>query len=381
VAEPTAAGPRIAVVGISIVEFCGVKDHATLLAEELGRGGASCTTHWLIRHERSLAASRVEIGAWLERISDELHEARPDVILLHYSVFAYAHSGLPLFVTRTLRRLRAVGVRLIVVGHELVYPWGRAGLRGRAWALTQRIALRVVMRGAAGALVTTDARAQWLGSRRWLPARPVLVAPVFSNLPSPEQVHVQPGLVGLFGYSYDPAAVPLVLDAIRPLLDAGSELRLVLLGSPGATSSSAESWREAARTRGLTDVLSFSGTLAPQELSNALAECEVLLFVAGAGPSSRKGTLAASLASGRPVIATDGPNRWAELAASDAAAIVAPTAGALSEALGGLLADADGREALGRRSREFSVRAMSVARTALAVRELVDETGALRGAS
>jgi glycosyltransferase involved in cell wall biosynthesis len=168
--------------------------------------------------------------------------------------------------------------------------------------------------------------------------------------------------------------VPLVLDAVRRLADDRGEVRLKLLGSPGSASASAQRWREGAQERGLSASLSFSGTLAPQELSDALAACEVLLFVASAGPSSRKGTLAASLATGRPVVATDGPNRWVELVDSDAALVVEPTAVALADAIGGLLADEAGREALGARSREFYAQRMSVARTAEAVKELIART-------
>ena len=339
----------------------------------------ACTTHWLTRTERSLGAGRAEIDAWLERLSVELRDARPDVILLHYSVFAYSHSGLPLYVARTLRRLRAQGATVIVVMHEFVYPWGRGGLRGRIWAITQRLALIDVMRSSAAALFTTEDRAGWVRSRRWLPSRPALVAPVFSNLPEPSRRDVQRGLLGLFGYSYDPAAVGLVLDAVRRLVDGNREVRLTLLGSPGSASASGRAWREGAQARGLSESLSFSGTLAPRELAEALAACEVLLFVASAGPSSRKGTLAASLASGRPLVATDGPNRWIELAASDAALVVEPTADALADAIGGLLADEAGREALGERSREFYAQRMSVARTAEAVLDLVARTS-VRGA-
>ncbi len=373
-AEQTPRAPRVAVLGMSITEFCGVKDHATLLARELSGEGVACTTHWLTRRERTLGAGRAEIDAWIERLSVELRDARPDVILLHYSVFAYSHSGLPLFVARAMRGLRAQGATVIVVMHEFAYPWGRGGVRGRIWAIAQRLALIDVMRTSSAALLTTEDRARWVRSRRWLPSRPVLVAPVFSNLPQPSRREVRRGLLGLFGYSYDPAAVPLVLDAVRRLVDGSGEVRLTLLGSPGGASASAQAWRAGAQARGLSESLSFSGTLAPQELSDALAACEVLLFVASAGPSSRKGTLAASLATGRPVVATDGPNRWIELAESDAALVVEPTAGALADAIGGLLADENGREALGARSREFYAQRMSVARTAEAVMGLIART-------
>ncbi|HEX5851766.1 MAG TPA: glycosyltransferase [Solirubrobacteraceae bacterium] len=383
---------RIVVLGMSINPICGARDHATLLAQELERGGASCTMHWLTRVERSVGGSRAEIRAWLDGLTGELHSSRPDVAIVHYSVFSYGHAGLPLFVRPMFRALRRADIPVIAVLHEFAYSWTSSGVRGKVWALTQRAAFVEVMRSCAAALVTTDQRAQWIRSRRWLPRRPVAVAPVFSNLPAPSlasrsgaaPASAAPAprgafgtegprdTVGLFGYSYDAAASPLVLDALRRLVDERGETRLVLLGAPGGESPSARRWREAADARGLADALSFSGTLSAQALSDALASCEVLLFVASAGPSSRKGTLAASLASGRPVVAVDGPSRWDELARSDAALIVAPTADALAAAVGGLLADEAEREALGTRSRAFSQERMSVARAAEAVGELME---------
>jgi glycosyltransferase involved in cell wall biosynthesis len=380
VAEPRAAPLRIAVVGMSINPICGAHDHATLLAQELERGGASCTMHWLTRTHRSVRGSRTEVGAWLDELSKQLRGGA-DVIVLHYSVFSYAHAGLPLFVRPLASVLRRAGIPTVAVLHEIAYSWSNGGARGKVWALTQRAAFVEVMRVCAAVLVTTDSRAQWIRSRRWLPKRPVAVAPVFSNLPAPNLAPDsgrERGRVGLFGYSYDAAAVPLVLDALRRLVGERGDTRLLLLGAPGSESPSARRWRDAAQERGLADALSFSGTLSARELSDTLASCEVLLFVASAGPSSRKGTLAASLASGRPVVAVDGPNRWEELVASDAAAIVAPTADALAEAVGGLLADDSRREALGERSLEFSRERMSVARTAETVNDLIERVGVLR---
>src|SRR5208282_1847638 len=105
----------------------------------------------------------------------------------------------------------------------------------------------------------------------------------------------------------------LVLDAVRLLEDRGCDVELRLLGSPGRSSSAGQAWLGAAAKRGLTTVLSFSEALPAQAQSNAIASCDVLLFPDAAGPSSRKGTLAGSLASGRPTVALDGKNRWSKL--------------------------------------------------------------------
>ncbi len=432
----SARGPsiRIAVVGMSAGPTCGARDHALLLAEGLSRAQVSCSLQWLGRREESVRGGGAETRAWGHALASELARERPDAVLLHYSVFAYSHRGLPLFVAPTLAVLRRSGIPVVTVLHEFVYPWRHGGLRGKAWALTQRALLIDVMRSSSAVLLTTDFRARWLASRPWLPRRTAAVAPVFSNLPppvarsplvpsnlpplvarsplvpsnlpplvarsplvpsnlpplvarsplvpsnrapalaEPPADRVQP-VLGLFGYSYQGAALSLVLDAIVLLIRRGVAPRLVLLGAPGPTSAVAGTWVREARARGIEHGLEFSDTLPAQDLSNALAACDLLLFADAAGPSSRKGTLAASLASGRPVLAIDGHRRWLELVWAEAAAVVQPAAPALADAIHELLEDGVAREALGARGRAFAEERMGVKRTVEAVRGLL--TGVL----
>ncbi len=385
---------RLAVVGVSAGPVCGAHDHALLLAAELEREGVSCSLHWLERSEGSLRAGHAEVRAWTRTLAAALERERPDAVLLHYSVFAYAHRGLPVFVLPVLAALRHARIPTVTVLHEFVYPWRHGGARGKVWALSQRALLIAVMHRSAAVLLTTDFRVRWLRTRRWLPRRPAASAPVFSNLPPPlpgppelpelpESTETAvPGAradaiaerdrptVGLFGYSYQGAALALVLDAFALLAERGLHAELALLGAPGRSSPVAAEWLAEARARGIEHALRFSGTLPAQQLSNALAACDLLLFVDAAGPSSRKGTLAASLASGSPVLALDGPRRWEDLVRADAAAVVAPTAQAVADGVRELLADDTARAALGARGRRFAQERMGVARTAVAVREL-----------
>ncbi len=403
---------RVAVLGMSMGPTCGARDHALLLAEGLSREEVCCTLHWLDRREQSLRGGGAEIRAWVQALGGELARERPDAILLHYSVFAFSHRGLPLFVAPVLAGLRRSGIPAVTVLHEYAYPWRHGGLRGKVWAITQRALLIDVMRSSAAVLLTTDFRARWLESRPWLPRQQAAFAPVFSNLPppaggpsaglfptpsgspgyrldpashlpradpaahmprasAPSSQLAQP-VLGLFGYSYQGAALALVLDAIVLLAKHGVAPRLALLGAPGRTSEVAGTWLREARARGIEHALEFSDTLPAQDLSNALAACDLLLFVDAAGPSSRKGTLAASLASGRPVLAIDGPRRWLELVWAEAALVLEPTAPALSDAIRELLGDDAARQALGARGRAFAEERMGVARTAEAVRKLLD---------
>jgi glycosyltransferase involved in cell wall biosynthesis len=199
---------------------------------------------------------------------------------------------------------------------------------------------------------------------------------VFSNLPPPRYSTVdehRKEVIGLFGYSYDGAAVSLMLDALRLVKDRLPDVELILLGAPGPASPAADVWQRAAEKRDVAGAISFSGRLSAQGLSDALAACDVLLSADPSGPTSRKTTLAASLASGRAVVALDGPRTWPELSRSDAALVVRPTPGALADAIAGLLRDADTREALGARGAAFAGRAMGVAASARAVAGLLGQ--------
>jgi Glycosyl transferases group 1 len=368
---------RAAVVGVSTSGTCGVRDHATLLAAALSREGVTCSMHWLTRSEHTLRGARSELSSWAGALAAELERAQPEVVLLHYSVFSYSYRGFPLYVRPVVAALRRARVPVITVLHEFAYPWKRGGLHGRAWSITQNAVLREVMRASAAVVVTAPFRAEQLASRPWLPRRPHVVAPVFSNLPPPAVGHARPDrdshVLGLFGYAYEGAARSLVLDALRLLDERGLRVRLELLGAPGRGTPAAEAWLAGARRRGIGDTLSFSGVLSAQDLSDALHACDVLLHPEPSGPTSRKGTLAASLASGRAVVAIDGSRRWAELIESHSALVVEPSATALANGIAGLLEDEHRREALGDRGGEFSRQAMSVERSARAVSGLIGQ--------
>lgn len=365
---------RLAVVGISHRRICGVRDHAEILARELEDAhGVECSLHWLTRGEFSLGASRAEVRQWTRALTSELRAESPDAILLHYSVFAYSYKGLPLFLRNTLAAVRRAQAPIVAFLHEFAYPWHLGGVRGTAWSISQRVALAGIMRACSGALVTQDRRAEWLGSSLWLSDRPVLVAPVFSNLPRPEPRagNEADSLVGVFGYSAQGAAVSLILDAIALLRARGLAVDLRLLGAPGPESAAGEQWAAGAAARGLDDVVSFSGTLPAQELSNGLAGCDLLLFSEPSGPTSRKTTLAGALASGTALLAIDGELTWERLRRAQAVRLAAPAAAAIADAAQELLSDRRALADLGAQGQAFARAEMSIASTGAAVVEML----------
>ena len=372
-AEPT----RVAVVGVSTTTVCGVRDHARLQAQALGELGVQCSFHWLQRSERSFAGSRGEIRAWTQALRAELSARELDAVLLHYSVFSYSHRGFPVFVRPVISALRSCGLPLLTVLHEFVYPWRRGGVRGSAWAVTQRALLIEVMRASAAVAVTMSWRIDWLATRPWLPRRRAVLAPVFSNLPragAGVTVDDAPAAsIGMFGYAYEPHIIRLVVGAVREAQRAGQPLELLLIGAPGRDSPLGREWLEAARAAGVPREPRFSGLLPTQELSDRLASCTLLLSAEPSGPTSRKTTLAASLASGRPVLALDGRRSWQALLDARAAMVVAPSVGALAEAIVGLLEDAEGRDGLGARGQAFAARALSAQSNAQTIADVLAE--------
>jgi glycosyltransferase involved in cell wall biosynthesis len=353
-----------------------VRDYAKLLAGALDEENVHCSLLWLDRDDASLLGARAQVRSFTRELAAKLAEDPPQALLLHYSVFSYSYRGLPVFVAPVLAALRRSGIPLLTILHEYVYPWGHDGVRGTAWAVSQRALLIDVMRTSSAVLVTTQSRVGWLQSRAWLAKRRVEVAPVFSNLPPASATLPAERLgaaIGLFGYSYPAQTIALVLDALGRVRKRGVPVQLRLLGAPGQPSAVAEAWTKAARIRAVEDAMVFSGTLSSQGVSDALAECDVLLFADPPGPTSRKTTLAASLASGRPVLALDGPQRWTELGQAEAAMIVSPTADALAAAISGLLDNEGERTALAARGQSFAQQRMSLRPSARAVAGIVDD--------
>jgi len=368
------APARIAVVGMSEPWPCGMRDHGLLLAEQLEREGIRCSRHWLERTRPGLRGTLAEGRAWASPLPAQIAAAEAEAIVVHYSCFASSYRGVPVLVRPLARALRRSGLLVVAVLHELFYPFGRDGARGLLWASTQRVALVELMRSVDAAIATTEARHEQLVRARWLPRRPAAFAPVFSNLPSPGAggpgSQAERAVVGMFGFRQD-GSQELALQALRTLKDRGRPTELRLIGSPGSDSPAAETWRARALELGIERELTFTGLLDPQPLSDALASVQLLLFVDPPGPTSRKGTLAGSLASGTPVLALDGPATWPELRRRQALRIVPRDAAALAGGIESLLDDPAERAELGARGRSFANTEMGLARTAATVRELL----------
>ena len=336
-------------IGISERPICGVHDYGCGFAEELRTLGDDVETRWCVtecKWDRTLD--------WIRSLDTGSEPAKFDVIVWHYSVFSYGVRGIPVLVLPLLARLRRLSVPVVVVLHEYAYAWHRNGWRGATWAVTQRLALLPLVWRARGIIVTVEERADWLGRRFWLPRRPVFTAPVFSNLPVPDDplpVATVGRRIGMFGYRSSERQ--LTMKALAGLNAEVPSAELWLIGAPGPDTEIGLQWREAAATAGVEGALKFTGPISSGNLASAVSGCDLAVFHDGGGPSSRKTTLAAFLAAGVPVVAVDGPNTWRALVDEGAVRLVDPNSGAIAANLRELILDATARQELGWRGQEF----------------------------
>jgi glycosyltransferase involved in cell wall biosynthesis len=183
-----------------------------------------------------------------------------------------------------------------------------------------------------------------------------VVIPVFSNIAveprPPNQASSAPLLLGVVGYANDGVNPPLLVEALSRL-PSRPGLRVLLLGAPGPDSPWGERWRRAAQDAGIGELLEFTGVLPPQELSRQLSACDLVVFPDEAGPSSRKGTLAAALAHGRPVVAIDGPEGWPLLIEAGAVHLCTADPAQLATAIDRLHRDVAVRNGLGAAATAF----------------------------
>jgi glycosyltransferase involved in cell wall biosynthesis len=355
----TRTKPVILNIGISSEAVCGVRDYGHLLADELSRHGI--TVHDIWREIRGTGPPT--IANWLSAIDQAVARWHPDVIVMHYSVFGYSWRGIPIPSLRTSAHLHQLNIPVVTLLHEFAYPWGRRGLRGLIQAVTQRIALLPLIVVSTELIVTTPERLAWLHKRPWLPRRNTTFLPVFSNIPlvGHGRSDDAPTII-IFGYAADGAQCNAIAEAVAKAATVIDGLSLLLIGGPNGQNPLRKRWSAAARHAGCS--LSFTGTLKPELLSAELSSASLAVFLDSAGPTSRKGTLAALLAHGCPTIAFDGPQTWPDLVEAEALVVVPLTTGELENAIVALLKDGSARRLLSERASAYYRDRMRIGKTA-----------------
>jgi FkbM family methyltransferase len=338
------AAGAVTLVGAAVARACGVRDQARVHEQAMRAAGGSAKRVWFeIDPGWGPGRQALELARWVRRYRRQVRRTRPGWVIWHYAAGNHGHRGLPVFAPLWAWALPAGGTPVVLFLHELAYPFGRRGWRGAGQAVAQRAALLPMLMRSRGVMVTTEDRAAWLRSRRWLPRRPVAVIPVCSNLPeSPPAPAVRNAVpkVGVFGFRQELSTPQTLVPALGLMKSRGVETELVLAGAPGAGSEQGRSWAAAASAAGIP--VQFTGVLGEEALPAALGAIDVFAFVETDGPNTAKSTLAALLALGKAVVAVDGP-RSDERMVREGALQLAGGPEEMAAALTRLLSDPDAR--------------------------------------
>ncbi|HZV73359.1 MAG TPA: glycosyltransferase [Conexibacter sp.] len=265
----------------------------------------------------------------------------PSWILLQYNPFRYGPRGFAPDLVRDARRLRHRShARLAVMVHEAwvdMTDW-RTTLMG----LWQRAQLRALLRLADGVMTSTQALARELGRG----AVHVPIAATIMPVPtSPAAARDRLGLgdklaVALFGRANPSRALDHAEAAVAALTEARGADRLAILNLGADAPPFHVPPGVEVRT---------PGRLGADELSLHLWASDMVLLPLTDGVSTRRTTLMAALAHGRPVIGLRGRNTDAVLAQAQGALALTPAGdpAAFARAAVELTADGERLRALG----------------------------------
>jgi glycosyltransferase involved in cell wall biosynthesis len=327
----------------------GIADYTDLVATELAKRGVAVSVVCAPPAERRASFEVVEsVDRWdaagVPSIVRAVQDTAPEAILWQYNPFNLGRHGVALRAAPMLAKRLSRVARLVVVAHELWFPWGRGGARGLVWAAAQRIETRAVLRRARTVVVTTPARERALA--KFDPVR----IPVGTNVePRPAERDMRAALeipresflIAHFGTAGPGKDLAPAFSALRELSGHGIDARLVLAGK-GSDAAVPEDLQERVRV---------TGVISRAAISALLQAADCYLHPDRSGPSvGRRGSLVAAIAHATPVVAYDGPDRDPGLADGENILIAHPDA--LTNALM-RLRDPDVARRIGRNGRHL----------------------------
>jgi len=297
-------------------------------------------------------------------------DGRPRRLLVQYVPHAFGWKGANLPFCRWLRSRRSDSVW--VMFHEVAYPFSRDDtFAHNALAIVNRTMAGLVARAAERAFVSIPA---WQPLVRQLNgAHPVAWLPVPSGVPvtadpcdvsrlRARYAYGSP-LVGHFGTYGGP--IGSLVDPVMQALLERTRAQMLLLGR-----RSDEVARDFERTHPrFKGRVAGAGHLAPQEVSNHIAACDVMMQPYPDGVSTRRTSAMAALAHGRPIVTTSGwltEMLWEQSEAVMLVAVDAPDQ--MAAAVARLLDDEPARRALSERARALYTDRFGVEHTIRALR-------------
>jgi glycosyltransferase involved in cell wall biosynthesis len=271
-------------------------------------------------YSRRLVAAMVANGTKARYTADGLHSVlatnlRPSWVLLQYNPFSYGRWGVAPGLVHGALQLRRAGVPLAIMVHE-AWP-AMTDWRTTLMGLWQRAQLRALLRLAGTVLTSTEALSRVVRCD-------AVHVPVATNVSpaatTPEEarraVGMRDGLVvAMFGRNHWTRDLDLAAAALTAIVVArGTQPTTVLnLGADAP-----------ALDLPLDVDVRTPGVLSEHALSLHLWASDMLLLPFTDGVSTRRTTLMAALAHGRPVVGLSGSNTDAMLLANRQAITLTP---------------------------------------------------------
>jgi glycosyltransferase involved in cell wall biosynthesis len=270
-------------------------------------------------------------------------------VLLQFTTLAWSRRGFPLRAPRVLEVLRQCGARPGVVLHDFS-PLPGNGIVGRVREYCQLQVFQRLYARSELAIFTVP-----VDNIAWLPAHrdKAVFIPVGANCPETicagGDYSRKAGTVAVYSVTGGDRTRTEIADlgaALRRASKTAGPIRLLLFGRG---SKKAE---PALRTElaGADVQIDSLGLLAPEQVSQALAVADVLLFVRGQ-ISSRRGSAIAGIRCGLPVVCYSGPETSWPITEAGILAVPLGDRESLAAALESVLVDGALRKTLSERSR------------------------------
>jgi glycosyltransferase involved in cell wall biosynthesis len=228
-------------------------------------------------------------------------------VLVQYTALSWSARGFPLRFPRVLKTLKAAGVRVGVVFHDIEPYSGTRGIDRVRHRLQLRVMLKALRLSDAAVFTVPMERISWIKRQ---PDKGSFI-PVGANLPTSSKANTRQGIstdgklsVAVFGISGGESGrreIENIVAAVRFAASRVGNLRLIVFGR-NAQNAEAE-LREYFRDTAVE--LHVLGVLPAEDVVSRFSNSDVLLFVRGP-ISTRRGSAIAGLACGLPVIAFSG---------------------------------------------------------------------------
>jgi glycosyltransferase involved in cell wall biosynthesis len=272
-------------------------------------------------------------------------------VLVQYTALAWSARGFPLRFVQVLKILKAAGVRLCVVFHDVEPHAGKRAidaLRRRTQVQVMRTSVRLCD---AAVFTVPLQRNSWI---KHAPGKACFI-PVGANLPTLSEADSRQGILtggklsiavyGITGGESGRWEIDNIVEAVRFAAARAGNLRLIVFGR-NAQSAERE-LTERLRDSGVE--LQVLGVLPPEDVVCRLSISDVLLFVRGP-ISTRRGSAIAGIACGLPLIAFEGPETASPITEAGLALFSPQRKGDLGDVLLRVLQDEHYRASLAQRS-------------------------------